>query len=627
MKAHCHPSRLSRLFLLPGLLVLLILDGGLAHAQPGTGGPIDLQLFRPAVDSKGYITLDGPQTMGHLNLSLNVGINYGYRPFSIQGESTGGVWCRPGVACTLGDESWVPSRYSVNHLVSGNLTLALGLSKYFQIGVGMPISFWSGSTTPVAQTIDDSEEDTTSAFGIGDLMLHLKGRILEQGKFPLGLGLRLTVAFPTGPKESFLSSERFRVTPVLLLERTLLKGRLRLALNIGAHLRFGQDLSWTDSRLCTLPNGDVADCGSGRTLQSRHHLFYGLGVGFTIVKDRLDALVEVVGQTPFDGLFDFSAEGPLGSAHEAIIGFRWRLLGKTYFEFGCGFGLTRGEHNFQWGTPQFRPYFGLVVESELTGAKRFAMKAAEWAPVKAAIERFKKMATDKLEAFLEAAKAKIKELAMTVVNQAVAKALEFVFQDDVQKLIQRVIGAYGKWKEIQAQLVVVYTTAGRQLAEAKARLKGMLEKAQTTAGDLQKILRTLVEERIKESVRPRVENLLNSQWDKVVNPLLEKGGNILTTIAGSIPGAGGVLTASVNFLLAKARTSLKTWTIGKAMGAIDSVVEKSLDKIFEVVFRKGGRLEGALTNLSGRLQKLEKALEEATAAIETKRKALLSAIR
>jgi 3-oxoacyl-(acyl-carrier-protein) synthase len=42
------------------LLALLVLTPGPATAQVD-GGPIDIQLFRPAMDSKGYITLNASQ--------------------------------------------------------------------------------------------------------------------------------------------------------------------------------------------------------------------------------------------------------------------------------------------------------------------------------------------------------------------------------------------------------------------------------------------------------------------------------------------------------------------------------------------------------------------------------------
>jgi len=606
---------------------------GLSSVMAGTavaqhGGAIDMQLFRPAVDSKGYITVDGPDTVGHLQLSVGVNVNYAYKPFSLRSETAVSTWCVDQVNCSPGDENYIYSRYRINHLATGNLVAALGLSKYFQLGIGVPMTFWMGSTTPTGQQLPGVDEDTISAFGIGDLALHLKGRILQQPKFPVGLGVRLTAAFPTAKPDSFLGSGRVRVTPVVLLQRTLLKGRLRLALNVGAHLRFGEELFWTDSRMCDPMDGtDAVNCGTGRQMSTAHHLFYGVGIGFTILKNRLDVLVELVGQTPFDGFYDLSEEGALGSAHEAIIGFRLRMMGQTYFEVGAAFGLFRTEDNFQYGMPLARAYFGLVVQSTLTGAMEMAGKMGQWGPVKRTIDSFKAKAKAKLDEYLADVKAKIQKLAQELADKAIAKGMQLIFNETTENLLRKVIAGYDKWQAIQAQLMVVYTTSGRELSQAKAKLKSMLVKAQSVTGDLQNTLKTLVEQRVRETIRPRFEMLLNTQWDEVVSPILDKGANALTSLAASVPGAGGVLAVTVNLLIAKAKVTLKIWALGKAMTMLDSMLDKTFKRIWGVVFKDGGKVEGALKWVNSKLKDLDAALEKASSEIESRRQLLLRVLR
>jgi hypothetical protein len=607
-------------------LVVSTVTSGTAVAQHG--GAIDMQLFRPAVDSKGYITVDGPETVGHLQLSVGVNVNYAYKPLSLRAPTTVSTWCVDQVACSAGDENYLYSRYRINHLATGNLVAALGLSKYFQLGIGVPMTFWMGSTTPTAQQLIGVNEDTISAFGIGDLALHLKGRVLKQPKFPLGLGIRLTVAFPTAKPDSFLGSGRVRITPVVLVERTLLKGRLRFALNVGAHLRFGEERFWTDSRLCDPMDGTAAvDCGTGRQMSTGHHLFYGLGIGFTVLKNRLDVLAEFVGQTPFDGFYDLSEEGALGSGHEAIIGIRLRMVGQTYFEAGAAFGLFRTEDNFQYGTPLARAYFGLVVQSTLTGAMKMAGKVGQWGPVKATIDAFKEKAKEKLDKYLASVKARIQKLAQELADKAIAKGMQLIFNEDTDKLVRKVIAGYDKWQAIQAQLMVVYTTSGRELAKAKAKLKSMLAKAQSVAGDLQNTLRALVEQRVRETIRPRFEMLLNTQWDKVVTPILDKGANALTSLTASVPGAGGILSVTVNLLIAKAKVTLRTWALAKAMTLLDSLLDKTFKKIWGVVFKAGGKVEGALKWVNSKLKELNAAIDKASSEIESRRQLLLRVLR
>ena len=60
--------------LVPGLLLLC--SASMAHAQMQENGferpTFDLQLFRPAVDSKGYVTLNASQVLGHTDFSLGL---------------------------------------------------------------------------------------------------------------------------------------------------------------------------------------------------------------------------------------------------------------------------------------------------------------------------------------------------------------------------------------------------------------------------------------------------------------------------------------------------------------------------------------------------------------------------
>jgi hypothetical protein len=607
------------------VLFLLATASQPARAQSG-GGPIDLQLFHPAMDTRGLISLDGSETIGHLRMDFKVGVNYAYRPFSVMGPTVGGTWCQGGGTCGVGDAQYLSSRYRVEHLGTGELIVALGLSRYFQLGLGLPLSFWTGYTQPQAQVLPDQDRTAVGAFGLGDLALHLKGMILNQSRFPVGLAAKATVGFPTAAAGEFLGSERFRVTLGVVLDRSLLKGRLKLALNVGTHLRFGADRAWTDSRLCA--QGDqLLDCGTGRTLRSGHGLYYGLGLSFGIVRDRFDVLAELYGQTPFSGLFDLAPEGPLGSAHEAALGFRLRIGKIAAFEFGCAFGLTRREDNGQYGAALFRPYFGLQVQTELVTVKALALKAAEWEPVKRALAGFRELAEARLESLLAGIQAAAMELTRKLADQALGLAMKVVMGDDVQAFVKQLVGAYSRWQAIQDQLLVVYTASGIALKDARARLKTLLEQTQSITADLKVLLRERLEQRIQESIRPRFESLLGSQWDQVVAPLLDKVVGALTTLAGTIPGAGGVLSTTVNLLVAKAKAELKTWAQGKATALLDQLVKSTLDRIFSMVFAPGGRIEGALDWLNTHLQALQKAVDQAGAELEAKRQLIEKMLR
>ena len=59
------------------LLLWVCLAPGSAQGQSGPGGDIDLQAFRPAMDSRGYITLNASQVLGHGEPSFGLVTNWG----------------------------------------------------------------------------------------------------------------------------------------------------------------------------------------------------------------------------------------------------------------------------------------------------------------------------------------------------------------------------------------------------------------------------------------------------------------------------------------------------------------------------------------------------------------------
>ncbi|MBK8481839.1 MAG: OmpA family protein [Proteobacteria bacterium] len=356
-----HACRRLGAALLLSLALLVPCSRALAQVS---GGPVDLQLFRPAIDSKGYITLDASQVLGHLNLSFGLVLNYARRPFSIAGPPTGGTWCAdpstPGTACS--PEARLLSRYQVKNLATGQLQAAVGLFRHLELGIGLPLTLWDGDTTPNPAARDHGSID---AQGVGDLVLHLKGRILDTSRYPVGLALVTSVTLPTGDEHAFLGSGRVGLLPRLVVDREFLRGgRLKLALNVGTLLRFGSNAGWTDERLCALQGaaGVAAACGTGRTLSTDDQLVYGAAIAFDFVPQRLQGVAELIGQTGFDGLYDRSR---LNSAHEALAGLKVYLADNSYLALGLGRGLRGGGDNFQYGSPDVRAFLAFVFEPSI----------------------------------------------------------------------------------------------------------------------------------------------------------------------------------------------------------------------------------------------------------------------
>src|SRR5256885_2329982 len=88
-----------------------------ALAQDATGDAFNLQLFRPAVDSKGYVTVNASQILGHLDFSIGLVANYARNVLSLSNGS---------------------NKFTVSDFITPQVQGALGLFKWVEIGVSLP---------------------------------------------------------------------------------------------------------------------------------------------------------------------------------------------------------------------------------------------------------------------------------------------------------------------------------------------------------------------------------------------------------------------------------------------------------------------------------------------------------
>src|SRR6516164_2064357 len=90
---------------------------GPARAQQLTNAPIDLLIFRPAMDSKGFITLNSSAVLGQLDTSFGLVVTYARRPLRFEGM--------------LGTQK---TSFSVDNVVTPSLQGAIGFTKLPHLG-------------------------------------------------------------------------------------------------------------------------------------------------------------------------------------------------------------------------------------------------------------------------------------------------------------------------------------------------------------------------------------------------------------------------------------------------------------------------------------------------------------
>src|SRR5262249_24984756 len=115
----------------------LVVAGAATRAEAElSNAPIDLQMFRSAMDSKGFITLNSSGGLGLGELSFGLVTTWASRPLQLQSGMVGGQ----------------PIKFGVNDLVTASLQAAVGFTKLphlgIELGIAVPMSLLAGRGDP-----------------------------------------------------------------------------------------------------------------------------------------------------------------------------------------------------------------------------------------------------------------------------------------------------------------------------------------------------------------------------------------------------------------------------------------------------------------------------------------------
>ncbi|MCS6914810.1 MAG: OmpA family protein [Myxococcales bacterium] len=368
------------------VVVALLLGSQAARAQVQENGFVsstyDLQLWRPAVDSKGYVTINASQVLGHLDFSLGLVGTWAYRPLLLRLEAN--ERGPDGVASAA-------RIFEVRNLITPQLMFALGLFKHLEVAIGLPLSIMTGGRQVCTRT---GEEETCTGFDggannkddltfskvfVGDLALHIKGRILNTSRYPVGLGVLASVYLPLSKwadqdgHRHFLGEDNVTLRPQIIVDREWFRSRrLRTALNVGALVRFGsttftdlgkpQVVDATSGRFFCYPANDLMTnppCGTGLSRSLGTQLTYGLAASIAVVRQRFDLLGEFYGYADVTGNQNaFPLEG-LGAL-------KVYLARNSFFMAGAGGGVYGfSDSGRQTGGPLWRAFLGFIFEPNI----------------------------------------------------------------------------------------------------------------------------------------------------------------------------------------------------------------------------------------------------------------------
>ena len=327
-----------------------------AHAQLQIA-PVDLEIFRPAMDSKGFITVNSSGVLGQGDISFGLVTSYARQPLVLNGPAVGGQ----------------ATRFSVDNLVTPSLQGAVGFTHLphlgFELGIILPLAIVSGHSSPSDPTDNGA---TFTAQGLGDLQVHPKIRLMNATRNGLGLAIIPSVILPTGDKKSFFGEGQTIFQPTAVVDTELgYLGRFRAAVNGGLRIR-PHDAVFTDDANAFTNTGDAAasmvptymgaNSVTGGKISIGNEVIGGLGLSYGIVPQKFDLVGEVYGnygtnstKTNSDG-----TTSKMGLSAEAIAGIKLYLARNSFFEIGGGYKVADG---YGGGAP--RAFIGFIFEPSI----------------------------------------------------------------------------------------------------------------------------------------------------------------------------------------------------------------------------------------------------------------------
>ena len=315
-----------------------------ASAQE-VAGNVPLDAFKPAMDSRGYLTVNASQVLGHKELSFGIGaLDWGYKMLGF-GDAD---------SCSAG--SGEPC-YQINNMVTATLIAAFGLKlgpAELELGASVPFVIMGGDRGPNSLgdpgTPNDDMEYKLDGQGIGNIGLHAKTRFLKTSRPPhLGIGVIASIYLPTvDPSDRWLGDSKAVPQFIGIIDKEFgRRGQLRIAANGGIRIRSEETFTDTGAGGAPATNGTVT-VGS--------EIPFGLGVAYAISVQKFDVVDEVIGSVPLGNNENYQ---PL----EAIGGVKLYLARNSFLSLGAGAGLLRKQET--GANPDIRAFIGIVFEPNI----------------------------------------------------------------------------------------------------------------------------------------------------------------------------------------------------------------------------------------------------------------------
>jgi len=306
-------------------------------------GGMDLHLFRPAVDSRGYFSVNGTEVMPHKDFSFGLVLDAGFGILRYNGF----VNDPDGAADTAGRQSRIAKQ-----AFTGTFMFNIGLVDRLVLGIQLPITFFRGDavqTPPLggactlgAGCLYNNQAGGLRSQGVGDLTLLVKARLLNLGEYPAGIAVTLRAGFPTAKTTQFAGEPGYSLWPTAVFEFQPIE-KIRLAFEGGYRWISGQGATFiwdgrSDPAGLGIPTAnavDPVDQGTGRQFTYDDLITFGFGSAFRIASS-LDFIVEFYGSQIAR---EIGTKGTLSM--EVLGGFKYFVTNKSFLFVAAGAGIPK----------------------------------------------------------------------------------------------------------------------------------------------------------------------------------------------------------------------------------------------------------------------------------------------
>jgi hypothetical protein len=312
---------------------------GNAHAQvaPNNGAGIDTHLFRPAVDGKGFITVDGASVSGAGEPTLGLVIDYGR-----------------GLLRTS-DARKAGARWLIDNSFQATALVDYGIADVASVGLSAPVDLVSGAEQDAngqtAEPVALWSPNALATHTLGNIDLHAKASLArERGNdgadrgSPIGAAVIVRAGFPvTDAPKSGAADPGLSVWPELALEKHFGDdGALRIGVEAGMrmHTSNGTRLVLRGGDSGVVTDGPLFTYGAGASLR---------------VADPLEVVAETYGTYATN---DDTAPTQRAS-NEAVFGLKLYVEKRSYLMVGGGTRFTSG-----YEAADARAFVGFVFTPE-----------------------------------------------------------------------------------------------------------------------------------------------------------------------------------------------------------------------------------------------------------------------